>query len=150
MKSLLFVFAFVFLSVATPVQAVDLSPEQVKIAQDIFGNTMSPFCPGKLLEDCPSSAASELKDKIRARIVGGESEESINKYLFSVYGDAMRAAPKTSGFGLVAWLAPAVFLVLGLMIFMVWVKKNGDANQPEKQKAPVTEWESEIDKEISG
>ena len=31
----------------------------------VAGSVLSPYCPGRLLRDCPSSAARELKEKVR-------------------------------------------------------------------------------------
>lgn len=87
----------------------------------IFDSTMSPFCPGRLLRDCPSSAATELKDNIRSRLEKGQTREEIMEDLVSIYGDQVKAAPETSGFGLLAWITPFVFLGVGLLLIFRWL-----------------------------
>lgn len=130
--------------------AIDLTPDQTKMAHDVFANTMSPYCPGKLLSDCPSSAASELKDKIRVKISEGASHSEIETYLEEVFGSGIHAVPPTSGFGLVAWITPALFLFLGFVIYFFWLRKtSGEMIINTKPSVPLkTEWEDEIDEEL--
>ena len=48
-------------------------------------------------------------------------------YLYSVYGDEIRAVPPARGVGLLAWLAPFFFLVIGVvLIFRTALKKPND------------------------
>jgi cytochrome c-type biogenesis protein CcmH/NrfF len=137
-------------SQSTIVSAIDLTPEQRKMAEQVFSNTMSPYCPGRLLSDCPSTSASELKEKLRERIASGETADDINLYLESIYGQAIHATPPARGFGLFAWLTPAVFFILGLTIFKIWLGKNRLRQSTVQQQATPapTKWDSEIDKEL--
>ena len=76
---------------------------------------MSPYCPGKLLSDCPSAKASELKKTIREDLANGKSKESVLANLNDEFGEeTMKSVPDESGFGLLAWSAPFLFLVVGL------------------------------------
>jgi cytochrome c-type biogenesis protein CcmH len=87
------------------------------VAQSIFTTVMSPYCPGKLLSDCPSAKASELKHLIRDELAQGKSKEEVLLKLQDEYGaETLRAVPEASGFGLLAWLAPILFLVGGLVL----------------------------------
>jgi len=93
---------------------------------EIFDSFMSPFCPGRLLRDCPSSQASELKRKIESQFKAGVTEEVVINDLVTTYGNEVRAAPLPKDFGLVGWLAPFAFLLGGLLTFAIWLryKKN--------------------------
>lgn len=84
----------------------------------------SPFCPGRTLGDCPSSAASELRNKISAMISAGKSDSEIMIELFALYGEQIRAAPKLEGFGWFGWFAPAIFFILGLLVVAIWLRYN--------------------------
>lgn len=105
--------------------AQQLNSDQERAAQELFGNVMSPYCVARSLRDCPSTAAHELKDKIRARIAAGENPESIVASLEQTYGDKIRAVPAARGFGLVAWLAPLGFLILGGVVIFTWIRMKG-------------------------
>ena len=103
--------------------AVDLSPEQEARAQHIDSQVFSPFCPGRLLEDCPSGLAKELRDKIRGQIAAGESDQQIIASLTQRFGEQLLAAPTASdAMGWVAWLAPAGFLLVGITTLVAWIR----------------------------
>jgi cytochrome c-type biogenesis protein CcmH len=129
--------------------AVDLTPEQERVAQKVFSTTMSPYCPGRLLSDCPSNSASELKESLRSRIAAGESENQLELYLESVYGQGVHALPPTRGFGLVAWLTPLFFLGIGLLIFKVWVSRNNQkTDNVIESSVSSSNWNEEIDRQL--
>ncbi|MCB0333496.1 MAG: hypothetical protein KDD55_08345, partial [Bdellovibrionales bacterium] len=49
-----------------------LSHEEVEHrAFEVEGYLLSPFCPGRLLRDCPSSGAHDLKIEIREAVATG-------------------------------------------------------------------------------
>jgi cytochrome c-type biogenesis protein CcmH len=95
--------------------------EQQLVFEEVQGNILSPYCPGRLLKDCPSSAARDLKLNIKKQILTGRTSEEILDALLEEYGDEMRAAPKAQGIGLLAWVVPGLFLVLGLGIILTWI-----------------------------
>lgn len=126
--------------------AVDLTPQQTKIANEIFTETMSPFCPGRVLQDCPSTAAAELKEQLRERIRTGESKEQLENYLFGLYGEEYRAAPKASGFGLAAWITPPLFLIIGFFLVVNWMKRD---RAVPRAKTSSSSLDPEIEKRIN-
>ena len=97
------------------------SPEET--AQEIYSDTMSPFCPGLLLRDCPSDKASQLKLTIKERLISGSAESEVREWLSSQYGSMLLATPGTTGFGLVGWAAPVLFLLIGAIL--IWKKIVG-------------------------
>lgn len=123
--------------------SADSNEEQMRV---IAGEFMSPFCPGRVLSDCPSSAASELKAKILADLQSGKTKREVEDQLIAVYGEAALAAPRFSGFGLVSWLGPMVFLVVGLFGAVLWSQKVKVVPREEK---PLTDEErNRIKREI--
>jgi cytochrome c-type biogenesis protein CcmH len=115
---------------------------------ELFTSIKSPFCPVRLLADCPSSGATELKEKIRLRLAAGVAPETVISELYDEYGDILRAAPSGEGFGVVAWLAPLGFLVLGLFFLVVWVKGRGAAAVPAVNAGLDPNMEARIDQEL--
>ena len=55
--------------------------DEAKRAQDITRTVMSPFCPGRTLEACPSPYATEWREDIREWVAEGVSTEEIKKRL---------------------------------------------------------------------
>ncbi|HUE56908.1 MAG TPA: cytochrome c-type biogenesis protein CcmH [Candidatus Udaeobacter sp.] len=68
---------------------------------------------------CMTSAAmlKELSDSVR----GGKSEDAITQMLVQEFGTKVYAEPPKSGFSLVAWAMPTVYLVIGtvLVVFVI-------------------------------
>lgn len=93
-------------------------------ASRIFNTVMSPFCPGLLLVNCPSSNAEALRDEMRRKLANGITADAIMDEFFATYGDAYRAVPEAKGFGLTAWFAPLAFLVAGGLWLAIWLARN--------------------------
>lgn len=93
-------------------------------AEQIYSEVLSPFCPGRALKDCPSSSADELKTKILIDLNSGKSKQEILDELYQTYGDDIRSVPAFKGLGLFAWLAPVLFVVIGLIFLFVNLSKT--------------------------
>ena len=109
---------------AAPVAASQYTPEVEREAARVTGSVMSPFCPGRLIADCPSPAAIEMREQIRQRIAAGETAEGIQAELLETYGEYVRAAPTGSGFDLAAWVVPPVALALAAFAVMLWMRRR--------------------------
>lgn len=101
-----------------PVHAADDPSAQ------IFLELMSPYCPGRSLQDCPSTKAAELKQEIRDMVASGSSKQEIVDQMKTRFGDEILAMPPIVGFGIMAWLLPIVFFGLGLVIFIFWLRRE--------------------------
>jgi cytochrome c-type biogenesis protein CcmH len=94
------------------------------VARQVYDGVMSPFCPGLLLANCPSPQADSLRRAVARRAAAGESRAHLIADLVATYGDGIRAAPASRGFGLVAWLAPALVLVGGAAGVARWLTRT--------------------------
>ena len=114
----------------------DKFTEQQHLAfEEVQGSVMSPYCPGRLLKDCPSTAARDLKFDIKSRILKGDSAGEIVEDLLKEFGEDMRAAPKVEGIGALAWIAPGVFLLIGFIAILLWVRSQQQSSSTESEKA---------------
>ena len=116
---------------ATPAsaQAVDArySQQIERDARVLFGEILSPYCPGITLTSCPSEGAFLLKDSIKAELAAGRTPNEIMRGLENRFGPAIHARPPTSGFGLLAWVGP--FLLIGIAGLGItwWVRSSAQA-----------------------
>jgi cytochrome c-type biogenesis protein CcmH/NrfF len=123
-----------------------------KKATSVYQEILSPFCPGRSLNDCPSSKAHELKSEILQKLQSGMPQEQVLEEVFSSYGDQYRAIPRYSGFGRLVWLAPATFLMAWLFLaYAVMSKKKRNMGPIEAVKAPALEPQlaKQIEEELS-
>ena len=72
-------------------------------------------------------------------LANGGTEDSITQAFLQEFGTKVYAEPPKSGFSLVAWAMPTVYLVLGtlVVIFVIsrWVKKNSAETVPSSTPA---------------
>jgi cytochrome c-type biogenesis protein CcmH len=98
--------------VAQDVPAETVHPEARRAISEI----RSPYCPGLMLEVCPSPDAAVLRDSIDRLARGGLEADSIVELMIARYGEEWRAVPRREGAGWWAWLMPAGVLLLGLVV----------------------------------
>lgn len=108
-----------------------------KQATDLYQQVLSPFCPGRSLNDCPSSKAAELKDQMRAELEAGKSGEEVLQGVFQRFGDEYRAVPKFTGVGILVWLAPASFILIGLLLAVKLSSRGGKNIAVTDRSAPT-------------
>ena len=81
---------------------------------------------GEFSGPCPT--AKGMLQQVDQHAAKGETDEQIVQALVQEYGTTVYAEPPKSGFSLVAWVMPTVYLVFGalVVIFVIsrWVRKN--------------------------
>jgi cytochrome c-type biogenesis protein CcmH len=77
---------------------------------ELEGEVMCPVC-GTTLDQSESPAAQQIKRLIVARIAAGDTKSQIKDRLVAEYGQAILAAPRHKGFGLLAWWLPIAGIV---------------------------------------
>jgi cytochrome c-type biogenesis protein CcmH/NrfF len=131
--------AFVLLGLAmlpliVPVGAQQLSDRAKKIGSQL--KCMCGSCSmtaagcshpgGEFSGPCPT--AKGMLQEVDQHSAKGETDEQIMQAFVQEYGTTVYAEPPKSGFSLVAWAMPTVYLVLGalVVIFVIsrWVKKS--------------------------
>ena len=123
-----------------------------KQSYEMYQQVFSPFCPGRSLNDCPSSKAHELKAEMRTKLEQGVPEQEILNEVFARFGDKYRAVPLFEGFGRMVWLAPLAFLTLGFVIALGVVlrrKKTVSTLRRSPESVLSAEMEREIESELS-
>jgi cytochrome c-type biogenesis protein CcmH/NrfF len=119
---------------------VDDAPPEGRQVQTIVRNTLSPFCPGKTLDSCPSPKAGEWRRDIRAWVAAGVPEPEIRARLQERVPDFdLRIPPVKSG-----WVIPVVAVVLStlwLIIMALKFRRRGSS----KRRGEARQWEPSLD-----
>ena len=118
----------------TPLEAQQLSDR----AKQIGGKFMCMCGCNQVLTECNhvgcSVSASMLKE-LNQSLARGDSEDAITQMFVQEFGTKVYAEPPKSGFSLVAWALPSIYLVVGtgVVIFVIsrWRKR------PVRQVAPA-------------
>lgn len=99
-------------------------------ARELFTTIMSPYCPGSLLNQCPSSQAAVLRDDIRQRLREGATPEQIQTELIATYGEDILASPPFTGVGVLSWLGAVAIFLGGLGAAGVWLRGRRPTQEP--------------------
>ena len=93
---------------------------------------------GEFSGPCPT--AKGMLQEADQHVAKGETNEQIVQAFAQEFGTTVYAEPPKSGFSLVAWAMPTVYLVLGalVVIFVIsrWVKKNASETTASAVPAP--------------
>jgi cytochrome c-type biogenesis protein CcmH len=112
-----------------------------------FRDLMSPYCPGRTLDACPSPQAAELRQWITAQEEAGRSREEVEEELVRVYGDGVLSAPRPEGWGLTAYAFPLLAIALGGTLLFVFLRRVGRAAAPAA--APIAPRPAAVDSELA-
>ncbi len=106
----------------------------------IVRNTLSPFCPGKTLDSCPSPKAGEWRRDIRAWVAEGIPEPEIRMRLQERVPDFDLSIPPVKS----GWVIPLVALVLSTLWLIIMALKFRSRRSNERG-VEATRWETRLD-----
>jgi len=116
---------------------VPLSSEDGLRAASIARQTMSPFCPGRTLADCPSNYATEWRRDIRGMVAKGMNSDEIQRELSTRAGDDLSGIPHRDVSYALPFAIGAAALVLLVVVFArLRSKKQIVADAGQKRSAP--------------
>lgn len=125
---------------------------------ELWTGLMSPFCPGRLLIDCPSSQADALRERIAAEEAAGRDKDEVVAAIYADFGDIIWQAPRAEGFGLAAYLIPLLAAVFGIGVVLTFLRRQRRAiasstgSRPGRARAPASldpDLERRIDAEMN-
>ena len=90
--------------------------------QDVAREVMSPACPGRLLIDCTSGEADQLREFVRQKITQGQTKTQIIDDLVDMYGIEILASPPKEGFYLTAWALPFLAILYGGLMLLLAIR----------------------------
>lgn len=132
---------------AQRVQPLDEPVQPHPEGETAIDQLRSPYCPGLMLEVCPSPQAKLLRDSIQTMAWEGASSDSIVAWMLATHGEEYRAVPLTRGTGLWAWVMPPLALLGGLLIVALALKHF--RSRPEEAPAPRTVLSQEEESELA-
>ncbi len=144
-------FAALLLCIAA---ATGTAAEEPGFSYDLWTGYMSPYCPGRVLIDCPSPQAEQLRAWIQQQERAGRSRDEVERELYARYGDVILQAPRAQGFGLAAYVIPVVAALAGVAGVAFFLRRQGRAARGAEREAPASstpldpDMERRIDREL--
>ena len=122
-------------------------------AREAIDGLWSPYCPGMMLEVCPSPGGRMMRDSIESLARSGLEADSIIELMLAEYGEEYRAEPRSEGIGGLAWYIPPAAFIAGIVVVGAFLARRRGrrpfqtsvAPPSEKEEARLREAMSELD-----
>ncbi len=88
---------------------------------EVEKNLLCYACPGEALNIDRCSGGDLMRAEIDHRLAQGQDLQTILDFFVSRFGEDILTTPSKKGFNLVAWAAPFVMLIAGLVVATVFV-----------------------------
>jgi len=132
MKSFFIIFILIYFF--NPLISNAIEPEEIlsnsafeNRARNLSKSIRCLVCQNQTIDDSDSELAKDLRSIIRTKIVQGETDEEINKFLVDRYGNFILMNPPINNQTIMLWLSPLTLALLGIVIiYFSFRKKNND------------------------
>ena len=97
--------------------------QRPEAAQEAMDQLKSPYCPGLMLEVCPSPGGAALRDSLAMLAEDGWSSDQLVDWVLANHGEEWLALPRAEGRSLIAWIVPPLAVLLGVLLVVVALRK---------------------------
>jgi cytochrome c-type biogenesis protein CcmH len=111
------VLAFSYAALAVPRNTEETAHEIERLL-------IAPCCWSQPVAQHYSEAADQIRKEVRELLAAGKSKQEILDYYVSRYGERILASPRPRGFNLLVYVLPAVFLLSGTGVVVLFLKKQ--------------------------
>jgi cytochrome c-type biogenesis protein CcmH len=118
MKSFLLVLLLLLPSASFAViETYEFDSEQLSVRYHAFTDELRcPKCQNQNLSGSDSPIAADLRRELHQLLQDGKSDKEIIDFMVDRYGDFVLYRPQFNAETAVLWLAPAILLLLGMMV----------------------------------
>jgi cytochrome c-type biogenesis protein CcmH len=90
-------------------------------------------CQGETIADTPALFAVDMRRQVREMIADGKTDHEILDFMVERYGEIILLKPRWSAKNAWLWLAPGVFLLIGLIVAWRIISQRREllANDPD-------------------
>lgn len=130
-------------------QGPNIDDEVNRIAKTLY----CPVCPNTPLDVCATQACVQWRALIKEKLQQGQTEQQIRDYFVQQYGEVVLGAPPAQGFNWLAYILPAIGILLGAAIAWLtvrqWITRRGEgAAAPDDAPAISKEYADRIEKDL--
>ena len=124
-------FVLAFLMISFPFVSYSVEPSEVlddpileERARDISKNLRCLVCQNESIDDSNASLAKDLRILVRERLVAGDNNDEVLKFIVDRYGEFALLKPRSDGSNLILWLSGPLMLLIALIISFSFIKSN--------------------------
>jgi cytochrome c-type biogenesis protein CcmH len=130
MNRLFFIFLLIMSCSSYAVDIRQLpDPKQQESYETLTRELRCLVCQNQTIADSNAELAADLRRQVYEMLQQGKSREEIIQFMTDRYGDFVLYKPRFEGKTSVLWIAPVVFLSMGLItVFFVIRRKKSAAN----------------------
>ncbi len=129
-------------------QGPNLDDETNRIAKTLY----CPVCPNTPLDVCSTQACAQWRALIKDKLSQGQTEQQIRDYFVAQYGDVVLGAPPAQGFNWLAYILPAIGILLGAAIAWItvrqWIFKRGESPAAAETPAISKEYADRSERDL--
>ncbi|MEJ2539218.1 MAG: cytochrome c-type biogenesis protein CcmH [Gemmatimonadota bacterium] len=97
--------------------------QRPEAAQEAMDQLKSPYCPGLMLEVCPSPGGAALRDSLNMLAEEGWDSDQLVDWVLANHGEQWLALPRARGRSLLAWVVPPLGLLVGVLLVVVALRR---------------------------
>ena len=106
------------------IESYEFSSDELRERYRVLTNELRcPKCQNQNIADSNAPIAKDLREQLHQQLHAGRSDAEISSYMVQRYGDFVLYRPRWEGPTLWLWLAPGIFLVLAVLIFLGSVRR---------------------------
>lgn len=94
-------------------------------------------CQNQSIDDSNADLARDLRLLVRQRLAAGDSDRQVMDYVVSRYGDFVLLRPPMRPDTYLLWFGPALVLVLGAVVMVLYVRRRGSAASAGETNEPA-------------
>ena len=120
-----------FLMICFPFISYSVEPSEVlddpileERARNISKNLRCLVCQNESIDDSNASLAKDLRILVRERLVAGDNNDEVLKFIVDRYGEFALLKPRSDGSNLILWLSGPLMLLIALIITFSFIKSN--------------------------
>ena len=122
---------FTILVICIPFVSYSVEPNEVlsdpileERARDISKDLRCLVCQNESIDDSNASLAKDLRILVRERLVAGDNNDEVLKFIVDRYGEFALLKPRSDGSNLILWLSGPLMLLVALIISFSFIKSN--------------------------
>lgn len=134
-------FIILLLMVYSSSYAVDYhqlsDPEQQKNYETLISELRCLVCQNQTIADSNAELAADLRRQVYEMLQQGKTKQEIADFMTARYGDFVLYNPPFKAKTGILWLAPVIFLLIGLIVVFLFVRRKKTASaelSPEKKE----------------